>query len=91
MSFTSKQRLGRELLWSQGGSYNTLPEVVILRKELIEQIFAECLLYVRHSPKHWGCTIHTKGKVSDLAELTFSRSVSVFGAYGTHLTNTANL
>lgn len=64
---------------------------VLLRKELIEQILTECLQCVKHSPKRWCCSIHTKGKAPDFAELTFSRSVSMFGAYGTHPTNTANL
>lgn len=91
ISFISEIRLGMEFLQSEGGGCNTPPAVVILRKELMEQIFVEFLLCVRHIPKHWGCGINRKCKAPDLTELTFGRSVSMFGVYGTHLTNTANL
>lgn len=72
MSLPSETKLGRELLQSQGGCCNSCLAVVILRRELTEQIFAECLLCVRHSPKHWGCSINTEDKAPDLRELTFS-------------------
>lgn len=62
ISFISEIRLGMEFLQSEGGGCNTPPAVVILRKELMEQIFVEFLLCVRHIPKHWGCGINRKCK-----------------------------